>query len=180
MGYEIVNSYCWLYYYVLGRGWSDEHALENMYILGEPGFVAGDHIPVGSQPAIRGAKLHVWCDRPDSETEEQVQDSLTIALRNLAQQNWHSDKPTTDYQEWLAMGDAIGRCPGFAGGAAVSVSRQTHKAVVAPRTQPVLYFDPMGRFLSQEAARHHMRRSGVSSGCYIQTDGRDTRIRVLR
>jgi hexosaminidase len=60
-----------------------------------------------------GAKIHVWCDYPPAQTEEQVADGIYEALRGLAQQTWGSPKPASTYPAFQALIAAVGRSPGY-------------------------------------------------------------------
>jgi hexosaminidase len=82
-GHELFNSSFTALYYVLGdrrpdqRGW---HA----------GVFDGGHLlPPGLDQARIGTKLHVWCDRPDAETEDEVAAGIAEPLRTAARSAWH-------------------------------------------------------------------------------------------
>ncbi|OLF16186.1 hypothetical protein [Actinophytocola xanthii] len=70
-------------YYVLGdlrpdqRGW---HAAV---------FDGGHVLPPGLGHARVGTKLHVWCDRPEAETEDEVAAGIAEPLRRTAWSTWH-------------------------------------------------------------------------------------------
>lgn len=81
-GRELINSSFTALYYVLGElrprqdGW---HA----------GVFDGGHVlPPELDHARLGAKLHVWCDKPDAETEEQVAEGIAEPLRVTARHTW--------------------------------------------------------------------------------------------
>jgi hypothetical protein len=60
-----------------------------------------------------GAKLHIWCDNPEIETEEEIAAAIGNALRALAQKNWGSPKLVDDYQRFQTISNTIGRAPGY-------------------------------------------------------------------
>jgi hexosaminidase len=60
-----------------------------------------------------GSNVHVWCDNPNAETEDQIAAGIKYTLRVLAQQTWGSAKPAATYAAWLAIADAAGRSPGW-------------------------------------------------------------------
>jgi hexosaminidase len=61
----------------------------------------------------RGTNLHVWCDSPNVETEDQVAAGITSPLRVIAQQTWGSPKPAARYPGFGSIADAVGRSPGW-------------------------------------------------------------------
>jgi hexosaminidase len=62
---------------------------------------------------LLGAKLHVWCDKPGHETEEQVAEGIRCPLRSLAQKNWGSPPLTPTYDTFVPIIERIGRAPGY-------------------------------------------------------------------
>ena len=66
-------------------------------------------------PLNLGAKLHVWCDDPTAESEEQIAAAIHHALRALAQKNWGSPKIVASYEEFQPIIDEIGHAPGYSG-----------------------------------------------------------------
>lgn len=64
-------------------------------------------------PLMLGAKLHVWCDDPGTETEAQVAAAIHHALRALAQQNWGSPKLVERYASFKPIIATVGRAPGY-------------------------------------------------------------------
>ncbi len=60
-----------------------------------------------------GSNIHVWCDNPNAETEDQIAAGIKYSLRVLAQQTWGSPKPVATYASWLPIADAVGRAPGW-------------------------------------------------------------------
>lgn len=64
---------------------------------------------------LLGAKLHVWCDHPDAETENQIAEGIGPLLRGLAQKNWGSPKLVPAYTDFVHVMERIGRAPGYIG-----------------------------------------------------------------
>lgn len=60
-----------------------------------------------------GSNVHVWCDSPNAETEDQIAGGIKYTLRVLAQQTWGSPKPVATYANWVPIVDAVGRSPGW-------------------------------------------------------------------
>ncbi|MBC9714420.1 family 20 glycosylhydrolase [Streptomyces sp. TRM66268-LWL] len=61
-----------------------------------------------------GAKLHVWCDIPGQQNEQQVAHGLYRPLRMLSQQVWGSPKPAATWADFQPVIDRAGRSPGWA------------------------------------------------------------------
>ena len=81
-GHELVNSSFAALYYVLG----DLRPRQDGWHGGV--FDGGHVLPPELDDALLGAKLHVWCDQPDAETEEQVADGIAEPLRVTARATW--------------------------------------------------------------------------------------------
>lgn len=64
-------------------------------------------------PKLLGAKLSVWCDSPESETESEVAEGIHGRLRAIAQNSWGGPKAVSDYAEFRKVITAIGRAPGY-------------------------------------------------------------------
>jgi hexosaminidase len=62
-------------------------------------------------PLNLGAKLHIWCDDPTAETEEQIAVAIEHSLRALAQKNWGSPRLVGSYEEFKPIIAAIGHAP---------------------------------------------------------------------
>jgi hexosaminidase len=129
----IVNSNIRYLYYVPGseRMTANPAALYEqfepyMFCLefNELNNVEGVTVPEGSTASVRdlhlldhhplnlGAKLHVWCDNPQVETEEQIAAAIGDALRSLAQKNWGSPKLVERYEDFQPIIKVIGHAPG--------------------------------------------------------------------
>jgi hexosaminidase len=80
----------------------------------DAGFVwPGDINFPALTPGIRGGKFHVWCDFPNVQTEDQIQDNIAIHLRGLAQNSWGSPKLVSDLNSFTSIVDSIGHTPGW-------------------------------------------------------------------
>lgn len=67
-----------------------------------------------SDPARNlGSKLHVWCDNPNAETEDQIAGGIFLSLRVLAQQTWDSPKLVQPYGDFSPIAATIGHAPGW-------------------------------------------------------------------
>ena len=108
-GHTIANESWDPTYYVLGGGkpnnqWGYETWHPDL-------FQGGGTI---TDPARNlGSNIHVWCDNPNAETEEQIAGGIRQPLRVLAQQTWGSPKPVATYAAFTQLADAIGRSPGW-------------------------------------------------------------------
>ncbi|MFL5337430.1 MAG: discoidin domain-containing protein [Geminicoccaceae bacterium] len=68
---------------------------------------------IGATSRNRGSNLHVWCDNPNAETEDQIAAGIAYPLRVIAQQTWGSPKPVASYPAFQSIADAVGRSPGW-------------------------------------------------------------------
>ncbi|WP_018350073.1 family 20 glycosylhydrolase [Longispora albida] len=110
-GHVIANQSWTPTYYVLGGQKPDT---QWMYETWRPGrFEDGQLVTMPSRN--RGTMLHVWCDNPDAETEDQIAAGIRYPLRALAQGTWGSPKPVASYADFVAFADRAGRVPGFQG-----------------------------------------------------------------
>jgi len=113
-GQAIMNCNADYLYYVLHRhdhwrAWPDA-----LYESFEPYLFHGLDTINSLHASLLGAKLHVWCDKPERETEEQVAEGIRCPLRSLAQKNWGAPALTTSYDAFVPIIERIGRAPGYA------------------------------------------------------------------
>lgn len=87
--------------------------VENVTVPESAPVPSEDLALLASHPLNLGAKLHVWCDYPGVETEEQVAVAIAPALRALVQKNWGSPLLVDDYERFTALIQAIGHAPGY-------------------------------------------------------------------
>jgi hexosaminidase len=113
-GHAIMNCNADYLYYVLHRHEHWRAAPDALYHAFEPQRFHGLGAIDPLHPRLLGAKLHVWCDKPERETEEQVTEGIRCPLRSLAQKNWGSPPLTTAYDTFLPIIEHIGRAPGYA------------------------------------------------------------------
>ena len=110
-GILIMNGNADHLYYVPGRDW--QAPADVIYELFEP-HVFHDAVAVTQlHPKNLGAKLHVWCDYPDLESENQIAEGILYSLRALAQKNWGSEKLVPDYNSFVPIMVRIGQAPGY-------------------------------------------------------------------
>ena len=60
-----------------------------------------------------GSNLHVWCDNPNAETEDQIAGGIRYPLWVLSQQLWGSPKPVATYAAFTPIVDGLGHAPGW-------------------------------------------------------------------
>ncbi|MEV8509162.1 family 20 glycosylhydrolase [Actinoplanes sp. NPDC051475] len=108
-GHQLMNSAYHPTYYVLGGPKPD---ITTMYETWNPDLFEGG-ATVSDPSRNSGAAIHVWCDSPNAETEDQVAAGIRDPLRALAQQTWGTPKATATYTAFQPMIAAIGRAPGF-------------------------------------------------------------------
>ncbi len=110
-GISIMNGNADHLYYVPGLDW--QAPADIIYEVFEP-YVFHDAAAI--MPLHQknlGAKLHVWCDYPDLESESQIAEGIMHAQRALAQKNWGSAKLVPDYNSFVPIIARIGHAPGY-------------------------------------------------------------------
>lgn len=133
-GIPIVNSNIHYLYYVPGSEFmqADPQALyekfephmfcrefdrldgvENVTVPESAAVPAQDLDILEHHPLNLGAKLHVWCDYPGVETEEQIAAAIAPALRALGQKNWGSPLLADSYESFKVIIQVIGHAPGY-------------------------------------------------------------------
>jgi hexosaminidase len=132
-GHTIMNCQAATLYYVLG-GYAGNPA--NLYEQWAPNLqwvasvdsngnpTSWTNLPA-STPGLRGAKFQVWCDSPDAQTEDQVQDGIAPDLRGLAQNSWGSPKLVPSYSQFLRIVDPVGHTPDWGPDFALMASSTT-------------------------------------------------------
>ncbi|WP_162932311.1 beta-N-acetylhexosaminidase [Solimonas sp. K1W22B-7] len=60
-----------------------------------------------------GAKLFVWTDSPEAETEAEIAAGIAPRLRIVAQKTWNSPRLTPRYAAFQPLAEAIGHAPGY-------------------------------------------------------------------
>ncbi|MFD9406565.1 family 20 glycosylhydrolase [Streptomyces sp. NPDC059989] len=110
-GHIVANESWTPTYYVLGGAKPDT---KWMYETWTPDrFEGGNTL---SDPAKNpGSVLHVWCDNPTAETEQQIAAGIMYPLRALAQQTWGSPKLTPTYAAFTPIAAAVGHNPAWPG-----------------------------------------------------------------
>ncbi len=109
-GHTVVNSNRWYTYYVLGGA---NNTPQEVYSKWNPAVFAGATIQDAHPQNLGGKGLHIWCDKPDAETEAQIAVAAYERLRGAAQNSWNSPKLTTRYKTFQTIIAAVGRAPGY-------------------------------------------------------------------
>ena len=110
-GLVIMNSNADHLYYVPGLDW--QAPADIIYEVFEP-HIFHDQAPITPlHQRNLGAKLHIWCDYPERESENQIAEGITHSLRALSQKNWGSARLVTDYNNFLPIIARIGHAPGY-------------------------------------------------------------------
>jgi hexosaminidase len=112
-GHSIMNCNADYLYYVLHRHEHWRASPGPLYEAFEPHRFHGLGTIDPLHARLLGAKLHVWCDKPEQETEEQVAEGIRCPLRSLAQKNWGSPALTAAYDAFVPIIERIGRAPGY-------------------------------------------------------------------
>ncbi len=66
------------------------------------------------EPRNLGAKLFVWTDGPEAQTEAEIAAGIAPRLRIVAQKTWNSPRLTPRYAAFRPLAEAIGHAPGYA------------------------------------------------------------------
>ncbi|GCE23654.1 family 20 glycosylhydrolase [Dictyobacter kobayashii] len=107
----IMNCNADLLYYVLGPHFPT--GPDQVYEQFEQRVFQG-HIRVEPSHLKKiGAKLHVWCDHPEEQTENQVAAGIGAILRSLSQANWGSPKLVASYSQYQPLVTQLGYAPGY-------------------------------------------------------------------
>ncbi|GAA0589489.1 family 20 glycosylhydrolase [Streptomyces crystallinus] len=110
-GHTVANESWTPTYYVLGGAKPDT---KWMYETWTPDLFQGG--TTLSDPAKNpGSLIHVWCDNPGAETEDQIAGGIMYPLRGLAQQTWGSPKPVSGYAAFTPIVAAVGHNPAWPG-----------------------------------------------------------------
>lgn len=113
-GHVVANESWTPTYYVLGGAKPDT---QWMYETWVPDLFQGSNT-ISDGTRNRGSMIHVWCDNPTAETEDQIAAGIMYPLRALAQQTWGSPKLVSAYSDFTGVIAAIGRNPAWPGSAA--------------------------------------------------------------
>ncbi|KJY33263.1 beta-N-acetylhexosaminidase, partial [Streptomyces sp. NRRL S-444] len=110
-GHTVANESWTPTYYVLGGAKPDT---KWMYETWTPDrFEGGATLTDPSKNP--GSLIHVWCDSPNAETEDQIAAGIMYPLRALAQQTWGSPKPASTYASFTPIAAAVGHNPAWPG-----------------------------------------------------------------
>ncbi|MEV7418872.1 family 20 glycosylhydrolase [Streptomyces sp. NPDC089919] len=111
-GHTVANESWTPTYYVLGGAKPDT---KWMYESWNPDLFQGG-TTLTDPSRNRGSLIHVWCDNPAAETEDQIAAGIMYPLRGLAQQTWGSPKPAATYAAFTPIVTAVGHNPAWPGG----------------------------------------------------------------
>jgi hexosaminidase len=106
-GHTVANESWTPTYYVYGGAKPDTTW---MYESWNPDLFQGSNTITDGAKNL-GSVIHVWCDNPGAETEDQTADGIKYPLRDLAQMTWNSPKLVSTYAAFVPIMDAIGRNP---------------------------------------------------------------------
>ncbi|MDG4864549.1 family 20 glycosylhydrolase, partial [Streptomyces sp. T-3] len=110
-GHRIMNASWTPTYYILGGNKPDvRYGYEKWHTNL---FQAGGTLKPASRSRNLGSKLHVWCDMPELQTEQEVAAGLLEPLRMLTQKVWGSPRPTRTWVKFQPLIGKVGRSPGW-------------------------------------------------------------------
>ncbi|WP_354644507.1 family 20 glycosylhydrolase [Kitasatospora camelliae] len=110
-GHTVANESWTPTYYVLGGAKPDT---KWMYETWNPDLFQGGNT-LTDPTRNPGSLIHVWCDNPNAETEDQIAAGIMYPLRGLAQQTWGSPKPAASYAGFTPIVTAVGHNPAWPG-----------------------------------------------------------------
>jgi hexosaminidase len=109
-GYKVMNSNKDYLYYDLGTGYKPV----NWYMSKNwrPNLFNGEREIPALHPKNLGAKISIWSNKPETETEDQVAKSILPNLRLMSQFLWNSMDVDTSYKVFSPKIAIIGSAPG--------------------------------------------------------------------
>ncbi|MGW5781932.1 galactose-binding domain-containing protein [Streptomyces sp. NPDC003863] len=108
-GHTVANESWTPTYYVYGGAKPDTRW---MYETWQPDLFQGGNTITDAAKNL-GSLIHVWCDNPSAETENQTAAGIKYPMRGLAQMTWGSPKPVSTYAAFVPIMDVIGRNPQY-------------------------------------------------------------------
>jgi hexosaminidase len=105
-GDTVINSNRWQTYYVLGGA---KTRLATV-LAWDPAVFAGATIPDAHPQNLGGKGLHIWCDKPNNQTEAQIATHVYEVLRGAGQKTWNSPMLPTGFSTIINL---VGRSPGY-------------------------------------------------------------------
>ncbi|MBI5326198.1 MAG: family 20 glycosylhydrolase [Ignavibacteriae bacterium] len=109
-GYHISNCSINFLYYNLGTSWIDYN--KYLYEKWNPHIFQGEKIVSDIHHKNNGAKFHIWCEKPELETEGHIAFVIRTALKILSQGLWDSPKLVSTLEQFKSIADTIGLAPG--------------------------------------------------------------------
>jgi hexosaminidase len=104
-GRTVINLNDEYLYYVLGQPNNFRYPTgQRIYEDWNPLVLRGTTaVPSRYDKQIRGARLAVWGDFPNAQTQQQVAQGITLPLAALAQRVWVPGKPALTWQQFTAL-----------------------------------------------------------------------------
>lgn len=109
-GFDVMN--CMYYYLYYVPTWNMRPFNDEMYRTWSPSIFAGEGITHVNTTLLKGAKLNIWCDHVDVETETQMAHGICTTMRILSIKTWGTVLPDTSYALLLKLIDSVGLAPG--------------------------------------------------------------------
>jgi hexosaminidase len=81
-----------------------------MYETWQPDLFQGSNTITDASKNL-GSVIHVWCDNPSAETQDQTAAGIKYPMRDLAQMTWGTPKLAATYAAFVPIMDAVGRNP---------------------------------------------------------------------
>jgi hexosaminidase len=86
---------------------------KQIYEIWTPSLFRFDEAIPPSTSALVGSQFDVWCDHPEAETPDQIEDHIFDRLRSFGQKSWGSPQPFSTFADFQATATKIGRTPGW-------------------------------------------------------------------
>jgi|GEM_PF-728060 len=132
-GYLVMNTGKSRLYYTLGSYRLDPIGL---YETWDPSVFEGQTI-APLHPQNLGAKIQIWTDIPDRETEDQIAAGTYESLRSTSQNEWGSPKLVTSYTGFSPIITTLGRAPGWDTGGSPTATPSSPTATPTRTNTPI-------------------------------------------
>jgi hexosaminidase len=132
-GHTIANESWTPTYYVYGGAKPDPTW---MYESWNPELFQGSNT-INNAAKDLGSVIHVWCDNPNAETQDQTAAGIKYPMRDLAQMTWGSPKLASTYAAFVPIMDAIGRNPQWPTAAPIAGDLAQGRPTTASSTETV-------------------------------------------
>lgn len=112
-GRQVIDLDSAMLYYVLGKPGHFRYPTGQLiYQDWSPAVLHGTQavrsVPTGPEEVL-GARLAVWSDWPEAQSEQQVAQGIRLPLRAIAQRLWNPGRPTLSWPGFVALANTLDR-----------------------------------------------------------------------